>query len=224
VCREEHLDRIALVGAVAASTGVEVVAYFKRIKLRVADIDRPAMEAPALPPAKCLHPWCRSATLVVDLSHRKTSPFRCGQGRRRKLMRIGSLIREVVAFFNSDSVGITALALNPMTLINAPAGTEIILLELVALFLTVATMWILLYAIEAFTPDDFWIVILLIIPFVMLIYFGSAIIICSEMAARSGPPLPLELSLRKVVPMAVTYIGLTVWLWLRWHKLVVPQR
>jgi hypothetical protein len=60
VCREEHLDRIAL----AASTGVEVVAYFKRIKLRVADIDRPAMEAPALPPAKCLHPWCRSATLL----------------------------------------------------------------------------------------------------------------------------------------------------------------
>jgi hypothetical protein len=110
-----------------------------------------------------------------------------------------------------------------MTLSNAPAGSEIILLESVALFLTVATMWILLHAIKGFTPDDFWIVILLIIPFAMLIYFGSAIIICREMAARSGPLLPLELSLRKVVPMTVTYIGLTMWLWLRWHKLVATK-
>jgi hypothetical protein len=109
-----------------------------------------------------------------------------------------------------------------MTLTNAPAGSEIILLELIALFLTVATMWILLFAIKAFSPDDFLVVILVIIPFVMLIYFGSAITICSEIAARSGPPLPLELSLRKVVPLTVTYIGLTLWLWFRWRKL--PQR
>jgi uracil phosphoribosyltransferase len=48
--REKHLDRIALVNAVAASTGVEVAAHFERIELRVGDVDRPAMEGPALPP------------------------------------------------------------------------------------------------------------------------------------------------------------------------------
>jgi hypothetical protein len=39
--------------------------------------------------------------------------------------------------------GITALALNPMTLTTAPPGSEILLLELLALFLTVATIWFL---------------------------------------------------------------------------------
>ena len=54
--RQEHLDRIALIGAVAASIRVEIAAHFERIELRVGDVDRPAMDAPALPPAKCLHP------------------------------------------------------------------------------------------------------------------------------------------------------------------------
>jgi hypothetical protein len=54
---QERLDRIALVGAVAASIGVEIAAHFERIELRVGDVDRPAVEAPALPPAKCLDPW-----------------------------------------------------------------------------------------------------------------------------------------------------------------------
>jgi hypothetical protein len=44
------IQRIALVNAVAASTGVEVAAHFERIELRVGDVDRPAMEGPALPP------------------------------------------------------------------------------------------------------------------------------------------------------------------------------
>jgi hypothetical protein len=125
---------------------------------------------------------------------------------------------------------ITALAVYPMTLnmtlANAPAGSEILLLELVALFLTVATMRILLHAIQKFTPDDFgnpqffWIVILVMIPFVMLIYFGLAIIICNEITARSGRPtmLPLELSWRKIVPATVTYIGVSAWVWFRWRK------
>jgi hypothetical protein len=131
---------------------------------------------------------------------------------------------------------ITALAVYPMTLnmtlANAPAGSEIILLELVALFLTVASMRLFLSAIQKLTPDDFedrqffWIVVLVMIPFVMLVYFGLAIIICNEITARSGRPmtLPLELSLRKVVPATVTYIGLAAWIWLRWHKLVTHQR
>jgi hypothetical protein len=53
---EEHLDRIALIGAVATSVGVEVAALFQHIDLRVGDVDRPAMENPALPAAKCFDP------------------------------------------------------------------------------------------------------------------------------------------------------------------------
>jgi hypothetical protein len=37
--REEHLDSVALVRAVAASVGVEVAAHFERIELRVGDVD-----------------------------------------------------------------------------------------------------------------------------------------------------------------------------------------
>jgi hypothetical protein len=81
---------------------------------------------------------------------------------------------------------------------NAPAGAEIVLLELLALFLTAATIWFVLYAIG---PDEFansqtlWTILVVIIPFVMLIYFGPAIAICNEMVARSGRPiLPTELS------------------------------
>jgi len=61
---------------------------------------------------------------------------------------------------------------------------------------------------------SFLVLIIVIIPFVMVIYFGLATIICNEIvAARSGRPiLPLELlSLRKIVPATVTYIGLSTW-------------
>jgi hypothetical protein len=122
--------------------------------------------------------------------------------------------------------GITALALNPMTLTTAPPGSEILLLELLALFLTVATIWFLLYAIET-RPKEidlqfFLVLIVVIIPFVMLIYFGLATIICNDMVARSGRPiLPLELSWRKIVPATVTYVGLSVWIWLRWRNVIL---
>ena len=61
---------------------------------------------------------------------------------------------------------------------------------------------------------SFLVLIIVIIPFVMVIYFGLATIICNEIvAARSGRPiLPLELLfLRKIVPATVTYIGLSTW-------------
>jgi hypothetical protein len=97
-------------------------------------------------------------------------------------------------------------------------------------FAPTATIRILLYAIQEFIPDDFgdpqffWIVILVMIPFVMLIYFGLAIIICNEITARSGRPtvLPLELSSRKIVPATVTYIGLTLWVWLPKRRISEP--
>jgi hypothetical protein len=110
-----------------------------------------------------------------------------------------------------------------MTLTNAPPGSG--LFVLLALFLTVATIWLLLRAIET-RPNEvgarsFLILIIVIIPFVMMIYFGLATIICNEIvAARSNPPiLPLELSLRKIVPATVTYIGLSTWAWSRWRRL-----
>ena len=110
-----------------------------------------------------------------------------------------------------------------MTLTNAPPGSG--LFVLLALVLTVATIWLLLHAIET-RPNEidarsFLVLIIVIIPFVMVIYFGLATIICNEIvAARFGRPiLPLELlSLRKIVPATVTYIGLSTWVWLRWRK------
>jgi hypothetical protein len=117
-----------------------------------------------------------------------------------------------------------------MTLLtNAPPGSG--LFVLLALFLTVATIWLLLRAIEA-RPNEIdarnlLILIVVIIPFVMGIYFGLATIICNEIvAAQSGRPiLPLEdLSLRKIAPAIVTYIGLSAWVWLRWRKLRGSQK
>ena len=98
------------------------------------------------------------------------------------------------------------------------------LFVLLALFLTVATVWLLLRAIETqpkeINTQSFLVLIIVIIPFVMLIYFGLAAIICNEIVAAGRPILPLELlSLRKIVPATVTYIGLSAWVWLRWRKL-----
>jgi hypothetical protein len=52
--REEQLDRIALVKAVAAPIGVEIAPRFKRIELRVSDVNRPAMDAQLAPAAVAL--------------------------------------------------------------------------------------------------------------------------------------------------------------------------
>jgi hypothetical protein len=111
-----------------------------------------------------------------------------------------------------------------MTLTNAPPGSGLFVLP--ALLLTVATIWLLLHAIETHPKEidlrSFLVLIIVIIPFVMGIYFGLAAIICDDIVgARSGRPiLPLDdLSLRKIVPATVTYIGLSAWIWLRWRKL-----
>src|SRR6516164_10964447 len=78
---------------------------------------------------------------------------------------------------------------DPMTLTNLPPGSG--LFVLLALFLTVATIRILLYAIETRPKDidaqSFFVFIIVIIPFVMVIYLGLATIICNEIvAARSS--------------------------------------
>ena len=103
------------------------------------------------------------------------------------------------------------------------------LFVLLALFLTVATIWLLLYAIETrpkqIDARSFLVLIIVVIPFVIGIYFGLATIICNEIVAAGRPILPLELlSLRKIVPATVTYIGLSAWVWLRWRKLILKGR
>jgi heme/copper-type cytochrome/quinol oxidase subunit 2 len=104
--------------------------------------------------------------------------------------------------------------------------SELILIGLVTLVLTVATVWIVWYVVKAGNPDEvrhlqfFLTFTLVIIPFVMVIYFGSAIIIDDAITAPPWPTaLPLKLSSRQLLAAAVIYIGLTVWQWLRWRKL-----
>jgi heme/copper-type cytochrome/quinol oxidase subunit 2 len=102
---------------------------------------------------------------------------------------------------------------------------ELILVGLVTLLLTIATIWIVWYVAKAVDPDEvrhlrfFLTFIVVIIPFVILIYFGSAIIIYDDITA---PPWPTVLPLKKppldYLAAAVIYIGLTAWLWLRWRK------
>ena len=102
------------------------------------------------------------------------------------------------------------------------------LLYVAALFLTVATLSILFYADpnEGSSVPDLFVLIVVVMPFVMLIYFGLAVIICDNISLTRGWPtaLPLQLSTAEALAVAVTYIGLTVWLWLRWRKLRIRQR
>ena len=54
--------------------------------------------------------------------------------------------------------------------------------------------------------------IVVVMPFVMVIYFGLAVIICDNIGLARGWPtaLPLQLSTAEALAVAVTYIGLTV--------------
>ena len=118
---------------------------------------------------------------------------------------------------------------DPITTNIAPADVtpEIIFIAFVAIFLTVATVWILWYAAEKLLPDDveqlqfFLTFIIVAVPFVILIYFGLDTIIDDTVATRVGWPTALPLGpWPEEIPIAVVvYIGLTVWLGLRWRKL-----
>ena len=115
----------------------------------------------------------------------------------------------------------------PLTTSSAGLVYEIILVDLVALFLAVATVWILWYVLKKISLDEvrdarsFLTFILVIVPFVMLIYFGLATLNYDVMATRSGWPqaLPLKRLSLPVLGAAAFYIGQTAWLWSRWRKL-----
>jgi hypothetical protein len=105
---------------------------------------------------------------------------------------------------------------------------EIIFIDLLALFLAVGTVWIVWYVSKKRFLDDvkelrnFVAFIFVVVPFVMLVCFGLALINYDAMAIRSGwpPALPLTSALSPpIVGAAIFYIGQTIWLWWDWRKL-----
>ena len=115
--------------------------------------------------------------------------------------------------------------LNPMTL-----TATTIMLYLVALFLTVATLWPLSHLTQTISPKQpdpqiFWLFIVAVIPFFMLIYFGLAILI-SDTISVGATWLTAdddELTLSESLVLAVSYVGLSGWLWLRWRNPIAPS-
>jgi hypothetical protein len=66
-----------------------------------------------------------------------------------------------------------------------------ILLYLVALFLAVATFWFFSYTTQTISPKEsdpqfFWVLIIVVIPFVILVYFGLAFILSDKISEETG--------------------------------------
>src|SRR5215471_17935697 len=108
--------------------------------------------------------------------------------------------------------------------------TITILLYLVALFLTVATLWPISSPTQTIfptktSPQFVWVLIVVVLPFVMLFYFGLAFLIddtisegADHLTAREE-----ELSFTEGMVAAVSYVGLSGWLWLRWRNPTAPS-
>jgi tungstate transport system substrate-binding protein len=109
---------------------------------------------------------------------------------------------------------------------------EIGLIDLLALVVAIATVSTLWYVVKQVFPDDvkdlqlFLTFIIVIIPFVMILYFGLAVINYNAIAELSGwpPVLPLNSLLSPLIVGAVAfYIGQTMWLWWDWRKFRIPR-
>ena len=110
-----------------------------------------------------------------------------------------------------------------------PTATTI-LLYLVALFLTVATLSPLSHLTQTIFPKKagpqfVWVLIVVVLPFVMLFYFGLAFLIddtislgADHLTAREE-----ELSFTEGLVAAVSYVGLSGWLWRRWRNPKAPS-
>ena len=110
---------------------------------------------------------------------------------------------------------------------------EIVLVDVLAFFLSIATVSFLWYTLKKTFPDevkDFQFLltfIIAIIPSVILVYFGAALINYNAIATRFDWPEVLPLSglfPPAIVGATVFYIGQTVWLWWNWRKLQIPRR
>ena len=115
--------------------------------------------------------------------------------------------------------------MNPMT----PTATTI-LLYLVALFLTVATLSPLSHLTQTIFPKKagpqfVWVLIVVVLPFVMLFYFGLAFLIDDtiSMGADHLTAREEELSFTEGLVATVSYVGLSGWLWLRWRNPIAPS-
>jgi len=104
---------------------------------------------------------------------------------------------------------------------------EIVFIDLLALFLAVATVETVWYVVKKAFPNEvgdvhfFAPFIFVVVPFVMLIYFGLALINYDAMATRSGwqPVLPLKgLLSPPIVGAVIFYVGQTALLWRSWRK------
>jgi len=80
------------------------------------------------------------------------------------------------------------------------------------------------------------VLIVAVVPFVMLLYFGSAFLISeriseaewlkamrSELGADWLKTKEEELSFTESLVAAVSYVGLSGWLWLRWRNPIAPS-
>jgi hypothetical protein len=109
---------------------------------------------------------------------------------------------------------------------------ELVLVDLLALVVAIATVSILWYVVKKAFPDEvkdlqfLLTFIAVVVPFVMLIWFGLAVINYDAIAALAGWPLILPLG-RPLSPLIVGvvafYIGQTMWLWWDWNKLRIPR-
>jgi len=109
---------------------------------------------------------------------------------------------------------------------------EIGLIDLLALLLSVGTVSVLWYVCKKAFPHDvkdfqfLLTFIAVVVPFVLVIYFGLAVINYDSMAGLSGWPLvlPLDSLLSPLIVGAFAfYIGQTMWIWWDWRKLRKPR-
>jgi tungstate transport system substrate-binding protein len=109
---------------------------------------------------------------------------------------------------------------------------EIVLIDLLALVVAIATMSILWYVVKKAFADDvkdlqfLLTFIVVVVPFVIIIYFGLAVINYDAIAGLSGWPLVLPLDSRLsllIVGALAFYIGQTMWLWWDWRKVRIPR-
>ena len=109
---------------------------------------------------------------------------------------------------------------------------ELVVINLLALVVSIATVSILWYVVKKAFPDEvkdlqfLLTFIAVVVPFVLIIWFGLALINYDVIAALAGWPLilPLDRPLSPQILGAVAfYIGLTMWLWWDWRKLRIPR-
>jgi hypothetical protein len=109
---------------------------------------------------------------------------------------------------------------------------EIVLIDLLALVVAIATVSILWYVVKKAFADDvkdlqfLLTFIVAVVPFLIIIYFGLAVINYDAIAGLSGWPLvlPLDSLLSPLIVGALAfYIGQTMWLWWDWSKLRKPR-